>query len=279
MGLGRETIVGYVASLTGTTVFNALTPNANQSYTIRSFQSGSDAQIEDIWGAAAAHPYLFSIKSPRLHDDVRGIQVAGTPLSHDGAANFNPQTLIPGAIIQKAYSTDVLSVTVNGTASDAFVGVMNVAYDNLDGVNGHFVSWSQLAGLEGNYAGVAVSPAASGTIGVFGTPVALNSSSYVLKANTYYAWLGYQTSIPVAAVVMNGTDLGNLNVGGPGHWDTSWTGDFFIRQSVSYGNKKTIPVINSNNAGGITVAVADIVASTAPTVTLMFKELGQSFVA
>lgn len=276
MGYARETIVGAVTSLTGTTTFDPLVPNANQSFTVRSFNPGSLAKLEDIWGAAAAHPYLFSIKSPRLHDDVRGIQVAGNPLSHDAAANFNPQSLIPGAITQELYSTDVLSVTVNGTASDAFVGVFNVQYDDLDGVNGHFVSWSQIAGIRGNYAGVLVSPQASGTVGTFGTPVALNSSSYVLKANTYYAWLGYQTSIPVAAVVLNGTDVGNLNVGGPGAFDISSTGDFFVRQSVAYGNEKTIAVINSNNAGGINIAIADAYASTHPNVTLMFKELGQT---
>lgn len=276
MGYARETIVGYVDSLTGTTVFDALIPNANQSFTVRSFTNGTGAELEDIWGAFAAHAGLFSIHSPRMHDDVRGIQVAINPLSHDAAANFNPQAVIPGAIVQELYSTDVLSVTVNGTASDAFVGVFNVQYDDLDGVNGHFVSWSQIQGIKGNYAGVLVSPQASGTVGILGSGVALNSSSYVLKANTYYAWLGYQTSIPVAAVVLNGTDVGNLNVGGPGSFDQSQTGDFFIRQSVSYGNRKTIPIINSNNAGGINVFVADAYASTHPNVTLMFKELGQT---
>ena len=276
MGLARETIVGYVASLTGTTVFDALTANANQSFTVRSFQPGSLCELEDIWGAAPAHPYLFSLKSPRMHDDVRGILVAGNPLSHDGSANFNPQTLIPGAITQKLYSTDVLSVTVNGTASDAFVGVFNVRYTDLDGVNAHLVSWDQIANIDGNYMGLEVQPAASGTVGIFGTPVALNSVQSTLKANTYYALCGYQCSIPVTAVVVNGVDLGNLNVGGPGSWDISDTGDFFIRQSKSY-NTKAIPVINSNNQGGTTVAVADAYASTHPNVTLIFKELGQSF--
>lgn len=276
MGLARETIVGYVASLTGTTVFDALTPNANQSFTVRSFQPGSLCELEDIWGAAAAHAYLFSLKSPRMHDDVRGILVAGTPLSKDAAANFNPQTLIPGAITQKLYSTDVLSVTANGTASDAFVGVFNVRYSDLDGVNAHLVSWDQIANIDGNYMGLEVQPQASGTVGVFGTPVALNSVQSTLKANTYYALCGYQCSIPVAAMVVNGVDLGNLNVGGPGSWDIGDTGDFFIRQSIAY-RTKAIPVINSNNQGGTTVAVADIVASTHPNVTLIFKELGQSF--
>lgn len=275
MGLARETIVGYVATTSASTVFDPLTPNANQSFTVRSFPPGADCELEDIWGAAAAHAYLFSLKSPRMHDDVRGILVAGTPLTHDASANLNPQTLMPGALTQKLYSTDVLSVTVNSTSADAFVGVFNVRYSDLDGVNAHLVNWSQISGIQGNYMGLEVQPAASATVGHFGTPVALNSIQSTLKANTYYALCGYQCSIPVAAVVINGVDLGNLNVGGPGSWNIEDTGDFFIKQSISYGTK-AIPVINSNNQGGTTVAVADVIASTAPNVTLIFKELGQT---
>ena len=37
MGLALETIVGYVASLTGSTTFDALTANSNQSFTVRIF--------------------------------------------------------------------------------------------------------------------------------------------------------------------------------------------------------------------------------------------------
>jgi len=275
MGLALETVVGYVSSLTGSTTFDALTPNANQSFTVRSYVDGSSAWLEDIWAAAAAHPAQLSIKSPRLHDDVFGIRLAYTPLDVGSAgADFNPQALIPGFIQQKLYSTDVLSVTANGTSTDKVVGVFNVRYENLGGVNARLFTWETIRPLIANIAGLLVQPQASGTVGVFGTPVALNSAQQTLKANTDYAILGYTLSIPVAAVVINGVDLGNLNVGGPGSWDLHDVGDFFIKQSVAYGTPH-IPVINSNNQGGTTVAVADIVASTEPNVTLVMAELTQ----
>lgn len=275
MGYARETIVGYVSSLTGSTTFDALTVNTNQSFTVRSFADGSTAHLEDVWTASAAHPVLFSIKSPRMHDDVLGIETASTPLGvGSGSADFNPQNVLPGFLTQQLYSTDVLSVTVNGTSTDKAVGVFNVRYSNLGGVNGDFFTWTQIQPLIRNLVGILTQPQASATVGVIGAGVALNSSSARLKANTDYAILGYQCSIPVSAVLVNGVNVGNLNVGGPGNWDISETGSFFVERSLRY-NVPAIPVINANNAGGTFISVADIVASTHPNVTLLMGELTQ----
>ena len=273
MGLALETIVGYVASLTGSTTYDALTANANQSFTVRYYVDGTSAWLEDIWTGSTTEDTLLSIKSPRLHDDVLGIQLAGNPeAAGSGSADFNPQTLLPGYLQQKLYSSDVLSVTANGTASDAFVGVFNVRYENLGGVNARLFHWDQIRPNIANLVGIEVQPQASATVGVLGTGVALNSTTSRLKANKDYALLGYQCSIPVMAVVINGVDLGNVNVGGPGHWDLAQTGAFFVEASIRY-QTGHIPVINSLNAGGTFVSVADVVASTHPNVTLLMAEM------
>lgn len=275
MGYARETIVAYNGSLTGSTTFDALTANSNQSFTIRSFADGATAYLEDIWQASAAHPILMSIKSPRMHDDVLGIETASTPLGvGSGSADFNPQNSLPGFLTQQLYATDVLSVTVNGTSTDKAVGVFNVRYSNLGGVNADMFTWTQIQPLIRNLVGILIQPQASGTVGVLGTGVALNSTSSRLKANVDYAILGYQCSIPVAAMVINGVNTGNLNVGGPGNWDISETGSFFVDRSLRY-NVPAIPVVNANNAGGTFISVADIVASTHPNVTLLMGELSQ----
>lgn len=275
MGYARETIVGYVDSLTGSTTFDALTPNTNQSYTVRAFPDGAQAYLEDVFTASAAHPILLSIKSPRMHDDVLGIEIAGNPLAvGSAAADFNPQSGIAGYLQQQLYSTDVVSVTANGTAADAMVGVFNVRYSNLGGVSGDFFSWPQIQPLIKNLVGILVQPQASATVGVLGAGVALNSTTSRLKADKDYALLGYQVSIPVAAVVVNGVNVGNLNVGGPGSFIAEDSGAFFVERSIRYG-VPAIPVINANNAGGTFVSVADVVASTHPNVTLIMGELTQ----
>lgn len=275
MGLALETIVGYVASLTGTTTYDPLTNNANQSFVVRSYEPGSWAYIEDIWTASTGHPTLVSIKSPRLHDDVLGIQLAGFPLLGGLAAAYvNPQTLLPGYLNQKLYSTDTLSVTANGTASDPFLGVFNVRYENLGGVSARLYDWPTVKANIANLVGIEVDCTASGTVGVLGPGQALNATTARFKANTDYAWLGYTMTHQVGAVVMNGVDVGNLSVGGPGAWNLADTGSFFVDQSVKYGIPH-IPVINSLNVGGTFVSVADIIASTATKVTLLMAELTQ----
>src|SRR5438105_6786340 len=120
MGLALETVVGYVASLTGTTTFDALTVSAPGTFTVRSFVDGSNAYLEDIWASDDDSIFQLSIKSPRLHDQVKGLLFAGTNLSTTNEQVFTPQPLMPGLMTQRLYSTDVLSVTANGTAADVF---------------------------------------------------------------------------------------------------------------------------------------------------------------
>lgn len=276
MGLALETIVGYVASGTGSTTFDALSVNANQSFTVRYFPDGSDAYLENVWAATSAASWLLSIKSPRLHDDVTGMEFAVNAYTNTGStAIFNPQELMPGYQQQPLYSSDVLSVTANATTgTNKFNGIFNVRYTNLGGVSARLYDWPTIKPLIKNFVGFEVQPVASGTVGVFGTGVALNSVSSRWKANTDYAWIGYTTSIPVSAIVCNGVDLGNLYVGGPGLPQSANTGAFFVDQSNLYGVAH-IPVINSLNVGGTFCYVADITASTAPNVILYFAELSQ----
>lgn len=274
MGLALETLVGYVASGTGSTTYDALANNNNQSYTVRNYEDGSTAYLEDVWGMTSAAAWLLSIKSPRLHDDVLGMQFAVNSYTNTGStAIFNPQSLLPGFQQQKLYATDVLSVTANATtATNKFLGVFNVRYENLGGVQARLYHWNEIQPQIANFVGIEVQPQASATVGQFGSGVALNSVSPRLKANVDYAWLGYTTSIPVGAIVMQGVDLGNLYVGGPGSYASDDTGSFFIEKSLQYGTAH-IPVINSNNQGGTFVFCADVTASTHPNVILQFAEL------
>lgn len=275
MPLAMETIIGYVDGLTGSPAYDPLLLNPNQSFVVRSYQPGTWAYLEDVWTASLAHPAAISIKSPRMHDDVLGLQVWGNPLGKtSGTADFNPQTLLPGFLTQKLYSTDTLSVGATGTTADDFVGVFNVRYEDLGGVSARLRTWNEIQPLIANLVGIEVDCTANAQAGLLGPGQALNSTTARFKANTDYAWLGYTTSVPITAVVMNGVDVGNLNVGGPGDWDIEDTGSFFIEQSIKY-QTPHIPVVNSLNVGGTFISTADISDSTACKVSLLMAELTQ----
>lgn len=274
MGLALETITGYVTSMTGSTTFDALTAGSGDTFSVRSYVDGSAAYLEDVWAADTAHAFQLSIKSPRLHDQVKGILFAGTNLSVAVTQAFVPQQLMPSIMTQRLYSTDVLSVTANGTASDVFQGVFNIRYENLGGINARLYRWEAIHPHIVNYVGILTAPVPSATAGNWGASYVLNSGDNRLKANTDYALLGYTTSRTVTALSINGTDTGNLNVGGPGGPTSTSTGNYFVDQSLLYGLPH-IPVINSNNAGSTTVQVADILTSGTPNVTWMFAQLDQ----
>jgi hypothetical protein len=274
MGLALETIVGYSASLTGTTVFDALTAGSNATFTVRSFVDGSNAYLEDVWASDSAAKFQLSIKSPRMHDQVKGLLLAGTNLSLAVEQVFTPQPLLPGRHVQRLYSTDVLSVTANGTAADVLNAAFNVRYENLGGISARLVTYDQIQPLIVNTLGILTAPVPSGTAGAWGAGYVFNSGDNRLKADTDYAVLGYTTTRTVTAVSIVGTDTGNLFIGGPGGYSSEITGQFFVEVGRKYG-RPSIPVINSNNAGSTTVQIADILTSGTPDVTWILAQLSQ----
>src|SRR5512146_189721 len=274
MGLALETIIGYNGNLTGSTTFDALTAGSNATFTVRSFVDGTNAYLEDVWGSDDDSIFQLSIKSPRMHDQVKGLLLAGTNLSTTNEQVFTPQPLLPGKHVQRLYSTDVLSVTANGTAADVFNAAFNVRYDNLGGIAARLVTYDQISPLIVNTLGILTAPVPSGTAGQWGAGYVFNSGDNRLKADTDYAILGYTTTRTVTAISIVGTDTGNLYIGGPGGYSAEITGDFFVNNGIKYG-RPSIPVLNSNNAGSTTVQIADILTSGTPNVTWILAQLSQ----
>lgn len=276
MPLAKETVLGY-ATLSGTTQ-NSLTAGTNQSFTVRNFTTGR-AELLEINAADSVGPALMQIKSPKMHDSTYGMQFAFTPKTLAGTSVFNPQGILPSYQTQILYATDTLTVSIAGANADVVCAAMDFYYTDLSGIAARLYSWEAIQPLIVNTAGVTVTPATSSTAGNWGTSAALNSGNYNLKANTDYAVLGYNVQQPCVAVALQGTDTGNLLVGGPGSPVAANNGSYFIDQAVKYRGTPfaaQIPVINSNNAPGITVNVAATNTSTNIIVSLTLAQLSQT---
>jgi len=276
MGAAIESVLGSNSNLTGSTTYDALTAGVGQSFTIRSFVDGSEAFIDDVWATDDDAACRLSIKSPRMHDTTRGLLLAFINSRSGTEQVFVPEHLMPGYLRQRVYSTDVLTVTANGTAADIVCALFNVRYSNLGGVNARLARWSEISGAYDNEVGILTNPITAAN-GVWGAGVALNSIDNRLHADTDYAVLGWTNSVPCTAVAIQGIDVGNILTGGPGGPDAANTADFFIQQSVRYGNIPYIPVINSNNAGGTFLQVADVVGSNTIQLTLILAQLKNKF--
>jgi hypothetical protein len=269
MGAALQVILAVKQNLTGGG-FENLTPGDGDSFTVRAFEDGSRAFIEEIWGLDSASAAQLSIKSPRMHDQTRGILLA----IPDGSAGFapveEPSHLLPGYLQQEVYQSDALSVQVSGTAADDVLAAFLVRYDNLRGADASLHAWGEVWPLVKNLVGVLVQPTNGN--GDYGTPVAINSVDDRLKADTDYAILGAVTDVATGLIAISGPDFSNYRIGMPGKIDPEDGGSFFVDLSNKY-QIPHIPVFNANNKGNTMVTTADATTGGSPNITILMAEL------
>ena len=271
MGAALHCLTASKANITGG-AFEALSAAGGDSLSLFSFPDGSRAWLLTAWGISSDAAFEFDIRSPRMHDNVRGIRMAGTPLAPAAVTLNGAQILLPSYAKQPLYSADTLIEEVNGTAADDAVLSQLIYYENLKGIDANLVTWQEIDPRIVNIVGIKVAPTASGTPGTFGATVTLTSSDDRLQADISYALLGYLTTIPFTTVRVKGPNTGNLGVGGPGMINGAITANWFVDLARRF-NLPLIPVIDANNRGTTVIDLVDGEASTAPTIELIFAEL------
>jgi hypothetical protein len=267
MGFAVETVVGSYAAVAATGA-QAYTPGNGQSFNVRALAPNTNAHLETIWTNSQDAGYT-RIRSPRLHDDVVGIEVQhnigdATPLEAE-------------CFTQMLYSQDSLTVEDYFTSAPTVTDVQQVGfqvyYDDLPGVSANILPWAQVKPMIQSYYGVYVDPESNATVGEWGVGVPINSEQDNFKANSWYALIGYLTPTLFTAFALQGTDIGNLFVGGPGAVDPLITRRWFPYMEEISGFP-SIPVINSQNKGATQVQVFDKTASTHYPIGLLFAYLG-----
>lgn len=269
MGYGIELVAGNYAA-TATTGAQSYTAANGQSFTVRAANGASPINLEGFWTISKDAGYT-RVRSPRLHDDVVGIE------SEHYVNNASP--LLLENFTQPIYSQDTLIwedyFTTAPTASNVQQLGYLAYYQDLPGVAGNYITWAECQSQIKSFMGVYVTPASSATVGNWGTGVALNSSQDFFKANSRYALIGYQTPSAFTAFSLLGSDLGNLQFGGPGSTDPKITRNWFPYLEMTSG-LPSIPVINSQNKASTLVQVFSNVASTTYPISLIFAYLGNA---
>lgn len=250
--------------------WEALSPGTGDSFTIANFPNTSRAYILDAWSGNGSSKCQFSIRSPRMHDNVRGIRLAHQFNPTLSGADGDPQILLPSVVRQPLYSSDTLVIEVNGTALDEALLTLLVYYEDLPGADAMLYTWEAIEPRIANIVGILNSPTA-GAACDYGTSVALNASDDRLKADTYYAVLGAVSDLPCHTVGIRGPDTGNYRCSLPMSWDGQKSSGFFVDMAREH-RLPLIPVINANNKGATLVDAADV-TNTAPNVTWILAEL------
>jgi hypothetical protein len=244
-------IGAFKQSLSGG-AFEALAATTGDSLTIISFPDNNSAWVEEVWSGNSAHKMEVAIFSPRFGDNQYGLRLQHQFNPTLSGADGDPQLLLPRTLDVPVYSTDLLNVQVNGTASDNADVVLQLYYENIQGAGQRLATWDQVKPLiaQANTTQsrvlaieVTVTP---GTTGNYGTAVALNANDDRLQADFDYALLGYTVDQPTTSIGIKGPDTGFYRIGMPGHWDARHTGDWFVQQSEWRGTPH-IPIINANN--------------------------------
>lgn len=264
MGLGLELITGFTTGATA--AFTGVTLAAGNSLTVRNSRLDARIMLLQLWRDVQEAAVIFRLRSPKLHDNVQGIRFPGVV--------GETQPLLPDHFMQRLFAQDQLVLEGSGAtvAGDINTACLLVFYEDLQGIEGRFVSEAQLIERMVNLVTVN-NTIAAGAGGGYSGEEAINAEFDLLKANTDYAIVGYTVSAECAAVRWRGPDTGNLGVGGPGsETDSHITASWFLRLARTYA-MPLVPVINSANKGGTFIDVAQDENAAAVTVATILAEL------
>jgi hypothetical protein len=261
-----ELLSGFVTA--PSTTFTAATVLAGNSLTLRNAVEGSPVRLLALWGTHQTAGNI-RLRSPQLHDNVQGIRV------YDVAAN--PINLLPDQMNQLLEPQDTLALELTGSATggDIECASLLVHYEDLPGIEGRFIDSQELFTRTKNIVTVENTLALS-TTGQYTGQEALNTEFDLLKANTDYALIGYLVSALCNCIRWQGSDIGNLGIGGPGNpTKKDVTANWFLNLAINYG-LPLIPVFNSANKNGILIDGQQDENGTDTTVTSIFAELSPS---
>lgn len=264
MGLAIDTVLlDLHNTATTAAALTAATAANGDSLGVRSFKDNATATLENIFLQGATPPRRVRVLSPRLHDNVTGLNLQ---------ALENPtEFLIAAELFQMLYSADVLTVQLDAAASSDTVAALSVYYSDLPGVNANLMTWDQIKGAIIDIKPVEVDVTSSATIGQW-TDTVITTTDNQLKANYNYAVLGFTESANLLCAGVKGPATGNLRVCCPAASPTLRLTDYFAFQSQQ-GNRPYIPVFNANDRAGTFVSVAANTASVSSNVIMVCARL------
>lgn len=244
----------------------AATANTGDSLTVRNFPNTAFARLDGLVRQGATEGFI-EVKSPRMHDAVRGL--------HYISAETPTVFLLPRNTGQPVFPADTLTVNLSGGTAEVDAGAWFAYYSDVTGIDTLVASWEAISGMVKNLTAIEVDVSAQATSGAWSDTV-LTTTQNLLKANTYYALLGYITDTAALAIGLKGPETGNLRLCGPGPTSSFPTHDYFIRMSDMH-KAAYIPIFNANNRGNLFCSTALVSTSATPKIELICAELDKSF--
>lgn len=245
----------------------AITIASGDSLNVRSFNPTSKAAIHFLSRQGTTAGFV-RVRSPRLHDATKGITFfpGETPVS---------SVLLPPQIGQPVYALDALIIEVAGGTAETDAVALGIYYDDLPG---SAAIVKDIATVQGNMVNIKVVEVdvTQGATAYAWVDTKVNTTEDLLKANKYYAVLGYDTDTVAMAIGVKGPETGNYRCAGPGPTLVLSTTDYFAKMAFWH-QKPYLPVFNSNNRNGYFVSTSQLATTGTTKVSLVLAELVDGF--
>jgi hypothetical protein len=251
--------------------FESLAAATGDVLSVANYRDGSRAWIVEAWGANSANAADFGLRSPRFHDNSRGLRMAYDFAPTVAGTQDRVQLLLGRYVRQPVYSSDTIIAEVNATATNNVGLGWLTYYEDLPGLSQNLATWAEVQARMVNVLGVKVSVTA-GAAGDYGATRLLNQDDDRLKADTYYAVLGATAQLQACTLILRGPDTSNFSIGLPLLVDESESAGWFADLSVKY-NLPAIPIINANNRGNTLFQAAAPAGAVATAATIILAEL------
>ena len=239
------------------------------SAVVRNFPQSASAKIIGAMYDDVTTPLPWRVRSPLLHDNVRGIQF--------GPGSTAPATLWPTGVVQELEAQDTLTFELSTAASTGkALGVVQVFYSDLPGATARLYSPGDILGIVRNVKPVTIAFGSGANTAGQWYDLVITTTENLLRANTDYAVLGMTLDVAVAALAIKGLDTGNLRCACPGGVNNPLGSTYVVTLAKETG-LPTIPVINAANAGSTYASIISSAATgAASTFTLYLAELARN---
>lgn len=263
--------IDTIASYQGTSgsTLAAGTMAAGDSNQVRSFPDSASARLLTVGYDDVTAPATFRIRSPRLADNVDGIQF------DPGSAA--PSELLAPQIGQKLYTQDSLTFEFSTAATTGkAIGAFGIHYSQLPGSDQRLYSLGDIMGNVANVKPLRVAIGSGANTAGAWLDTVITTTENLLIANTDYAVLGAAFTQAVACVGIKGADTASLRVCVPGGTNNPYSAEAFVRLSQQTG-LPCIPVINAANAGNTYATfISSAATGAAGVITLFLAQLAHN---
>ena len=228
-----------VAGTAGTAV-------AGDSLTVRNAVPGSRVRMVSWWALLQTGTRV-QVTHPTGHDVTRDLR-----MRVPAAIVTN---LLPAGVTEVLQPQEVIAATIFGTAVAADVenSSMLIAYDDLPGIEGHYISPEELE--DRREVLVSVEATITETAGgAYEGAEAISAESDLLKANREYALIGATFGVGATSIRVAAPDWGNLGIGIPADaLNPEIPANWFPRLSAAL-REPWVPVFNSANRGNVLIS-------------------------